>query len=694
MRRNKAAVFLALFSIIAVVGIASLRLNKSSPGPLAAVHARLPELAAWNGCAQCHGGLFGSMTQSCFECHKDVAQQVEDGHGLHGAVQRRDGVEAATQCARCHSEHHGEDFAMVHRGSFALAGIADRASFDHVLIGFELLGKHRELACSACHEHADAKVLPEGAKRFTGLARDCAACHEDVHQGRMQRACADCHVQTSFTDVRAPWHDRHLQLTGGHGDVACRACHEKDTAHAFERQSPTTPRACAQCHASPHSDAFARGNAQAANKGIAAACVLCHEASHTSFRDERLVVTPAQHAHAGFVISGPHATVSCAQCHSAELASHALRHPGRSQDACQACHTDPHGGQFAVAGGASTCRDCHRDDSFRPHLFDAERHKETRFELTGHHATLDCAKCHEGDAHGVRRFRGTEHRCDACHRDAHRGYFELREPALKDEAAGTCRRCHDTASFSQGARERFDHGAWTGFALEGAHAAERCETCHRLAVVADEAGRSFGRCSDTFGDVSAAGRTCQPCHVDPHLGRFDREERERVVDGREGCARCHDASSFRSLVRAFDHGQWTGFSLDGSHEKLACTECHDSAARPAAADRGRAVTWGHAKGTACADCHVDPHAGQFEGGGVSDCAKCHRPTRGFSDLVFNHEIHARFKLGEAHRGLACAACHRSERKGEVDFIRYKPLGRACSDCHATRPRPFSRRTSK
>ncbi|MCB9892614.1 MAG: hypothetical protein H6833_13260 [Planctomycetes bacterium] len=699
MKKSKPAIFIALLSGIAVVAIATLRLGKTAPGPLAAVHARVPELAAWRSCAQCHGGLFGSMTASCLACHEVIEQQLADGSGLHGAVARRDGDEVARHCATCHSEHHGESFAMVHQGSFARAGIADPEAFDHVLIGFELAGTHLDLVCRDCHVNADAGVLPEGGKRFLGLDRDCASCHEDPHGGRMDRRCVECHVQTGFEKPRATWHDRNLRLVGGHADVECRACHEGGSGHALEdyAKGELPTRACADCHESPHREPFLVGNAKLSGGGpasVASGCVLCHQPEHTSFRDERLVVTREQHASSGFVLDGPHMTVACNQCHDSELASHALRHPGRTQDSCQACHDDPHGGQFANAGNATDCRSCHLRHAFTPHAFDATRHASTKFALTGMHAQAKCEACHRVGENGIRRFHETNRRCDDCHADAHAGFFTKVDSTILDKDAGTCAECHGTDGFGAGTRDAFDHERWTGFALKGAHAQERCESCHARANLADETGRTFGRCRESFGDIPDAGRSCIPCHSDPHGGAFDDPKLPASVDGRRACARCHDETSFRALAREFDHAAWTGFELDGQHSKLACSSCHDGTLHRVASDRGRAVSWGHAAGRACADCHTDPHAEQFAVLDATDCAKCHRPTLGFGDLVFNHEIHSRFKLGESHRGLACSACHRTERKGDTEFVRYKPMGRACSDCHETRPRPFRRRTSK
>jgi hypothetical protein len=50
-------------------------------------------------------------------------------------------------------------------------------------------------------------------------------------------------------------------------------------------------------------------------------------------------------------------------------------------------------------------------------------------------------------------------------------------------------------------------------------------------------------------------------------------------------------------------------------------------------------------------------------------------------LHFDHERDARFALGDAHKKLDCAACHHVEERGELEFVRYRPIAFRCVDCH-------------
>ncbi len=680
--------WIAIASAVIVLLVALSDLGRSAPGPVATVHGQLAELNGGQSCRQCHGGLFSSMTESCLTCHAPIKAQLENGNGVHGRL----GTQRASQCAMCHSEHHGGDFPLVNSVSFAQAGVGDPNTFDHGLIGFDMHGRHAELACAQCHLLANAAVLPPGERRFLGLQQTCTTCHHDPHQDRMQLACAACHGQDSFRQLIAPEHDKVLPLVGGHQGVACATCHGSDTAHSLDlvgSRQQTQARTCVDCHTSPHRPAF--------TVGAADGCASCHEPDHTTFAAAASLLTPAQHALGGHALTPPHDQATCAQCHGPQGASFAMRHPGRGADDCSACHEDPHAGQFAddplAVGG---CIACHARTHFAPHVFTTAQHALAALPLQGSHLDADCHRCHlQPTPREPRTFRGTTAQCDGCHADAHDGFFAEALSTRPEIAHGNCAHCHTATQFNK-PLPGFDHGAWTGFALNGSHAEATCDTCHGQRQAKDAHGRSFGRVADRF--LPRAG--CVRCHQDPHAGRFDGAHLPAEVAGRSGCARCHGEASFRALPTTFEHGKWTGFALDQSHSKVACSGCH---APLPSADGGTSSieptrSFARAKGGACADCHQDPHGGQFVVDGRVDCARCHQPLH-FKSLVFNHNLDARFVLGDAHQAVACAACHKAERisghtgghTGERDVARYRPLPHACVDCHGKHEEQLRRR---
>lgn len=668
-----------LGSLAGFLSVAVVDLGRTSPGPVTRVHGAIDEIARGESCSSCHGGVFESMADACLDCHEAIEQHIEDGTGLHGFLS---GTEVS-RCSNCHSEHNGPGFPMVNAQSFRMAGVHDVQEFDHEMIGFEMAGKHLELACLECHEFAEHDLVPKGEHRFIGLSQNCASCHDDPHEGTLQQACASCHVQTGFEEQHFPAHEEIWPLAGSHAESTCLDCHEPESRFSLATltalSSSPKPRDCAACHESPHRDKFVIGNALASGFSQDASCTLCHDPEVHTFRGELVPITAEQHAQSGFPLGEPHTGVECADCHAPTRDVFRERFPGRAADDCAQCHDTPHGDQFDDDPfSQGRCVACHETTHFEPHAVSLDVHAQAAIELTGAHASIDCGECHAiADDSAIRQFRGTPDRCESCHSDAHSGYFESFKAQLAHAQGGECATCHTTNNFTEIPEPGFRHAQFTGFPVRGAHAQSRCESCHERTPEPDQHGRTFGRIVAHSGSPQA----CSNCHDDPHRGQFDARNLPDEIQGRRGCERCHDSTSFRSLPHGFDHGLWTGFELSGTHADVSCSTCHASVApSQVAASGGR--TWGEARGSACNDCHADPHAGQFRRDGAIDCARCHTTAREFSELKFRHNLDSSFRLDETHSALACSACHEPVKVGEVEVVRYRPLGRECSSCHA------------
>ncbi len=697
-RWRQPSLWLAVLSCVALAGLVGGRyVRRVAPGPLSAVHGRNSELNGSWDCSSCHGGIGETMAEACLECHGEVATQLQRRDGLHGRLDPT----LADACARCHGEHHGDAFVPVNPRSFALAGFADLAQFDHAQVGYALDGKHAELSCAKCHANADVGELPPGGWRYLGQHVDCATCHADPHAERMAPTCAQCH-STNDWDRTLPFaHDDYLPLIGGHAKASCRDCHAADGAHALEAQTATRrapARSCADCHASPHAPNFTAQVARETATTPGQGCVICHAADHDSFRDPRATVSVAQHAATSLELAAPHADLECARCHAPEAPDFAARYPGRAARDCAACHADPHGGQFADSKLAPLgCVSCHDFRFFAPHTFTVGRHARTPLPLTGAHRDADCARCHQpsGDLGEVplaarnastvpRRFHGTQTRCDQCHHDPHDGVFETRGGRQATNAAGSCARCHGTTAFDQLVAP-FDHGRSTGFTLRGAHLQADCASCHPALPAREPDGRSYARASDHFGPISG----CASCHADPHDAAFDGDG-DRAGGGVTGCTTCHDEVSFRAASDSFDHAAQTGFALEGAHGAAGCSQCH--APLPQRDARGR--TSAPAAGSECGDCHEDPHAGQFVRDEGNRCTPCHQPTADFSVLFFQHNLHSSFRLDETHRAASCSACHPVFVHEGEEVVRYRPVPSECADCHGAPQDPLRRRRGK
>jgi hypothetical protein len=662
---------LIAFSAAMTVTLVAVCMKRSSPGELSAVHGHL---SGRLDCSQCHGGIFGNMREACLECHATIEAQLTAKSGLHGTLGAR-----AEQCGQCHAEHGGATAPLVHDQSFALAGAPSERGFDHRLIGLVLDGAHASLECSKCHANAAKPALSKGETRFLGLHGDCTSCHKDPHEGRFAVACVDCHGQSKWDGFASVGHARVLPLVGAHAQFECIDCHTQGGEHALElvgaKSGKPEPRDCTGCHESPHTPAFTKGAAERDGLTEGQGCVSCHASDHASFHEPALLeATRARHAATGFALDAPHDALECTTCHAEAGTPFAERFHGRAAQ-CSACHADPHAGQFAIGPFAGQdCNACHEPTRFEPHAFTPEKHALTGFELTGRHLELACEDCHaKTDADGSRLFRDTPSKCNACHADAHAGFFEPFLAGRIPPRHGECERCHDATKFAAAAAG-FDHAAFTGFPLLGAHAEIACTTCHEPHDHPDDTGRAFGRVGDRFGSFVKF-EDCATCHADVHGERFDSPALPASVEGHSGCARCHVESSFRTLRSDFDHGTWTGFPLAGAHARATCATCH----APIQGTSGEHRTTAEAFGTGCAACHEDPHAGQFEDQlGLTACERCHDDA-GTNLLVFDHDQDSRFPLGDEHRGLDCSQCHaKAEQKG---LVRYRPLGIRCVDCH-------------
>lgn len=616
--------WIAAASLGAVLVVAYVDVGRRSPGPVSGVHARVAELEGGAACAACHGGWSQSLSDACLVCHELIGLQIEAAEGLHGTLAEASAaITDARACGRCHGEHHGLSFTTVNTRSFALAGVADVLAFDHSRIGWQMDGRHTELTCVECHQHAGAGTLPEGARRFLDESQSCATCHDDPHAGQFALACSTCHVQTSFDQHVFPDHTRHLALVGGHADLSCRDCHDATNSHSLEvlaaERSRPSARGCSDCHESPHTAAMVEGLARQEGLPVARACSVCHTQEAAAFTVANLEFSVELHALTAFPLAGAHAEVACSQCH----------------------------------GDATRGADVH--------------------------------------------YLGTPMRCEDCHGDAHRGAFAAHVADLGAEAAGTCAVCHGAERFAEVVS--FEHGHFTGFTLEGAHRESECAACHVTRSEPDEFGRSFGRADERFplqaGNLDAPSEpgTCARCHKDPHDGMFAAPPGAPAATD---CARCHGEVSFRAVVDSFDHGAETGFVLAGAHRLASCGACHAPLAAP---DRlGRTMEAAH--GTRCADCHADPHGGQFQRPdvllpeGETDCGRCHDPGTAFRASRFDHSWDTRFSLEGPHADLACAACHRVERTEtdpRVGLVRYRPLGTQCVDCHGDQAGALRRR---
>jgi hypothetical protein len=96
-----------------------------SPGPLSKAHE---SLSGSTQCSSCHKVGAGSAVLKCQECHTEIGEELAQNHGLHSRFTNK------LDCAKCHSDHNGEDFPLIH-------WLPSLKGFDHTQTGYLLEGK-------------------------------------------------------------------------------------------------------------------------------------------------------------------------------------------------------------------------------------------------------------------------------------------------------------------------------------------------------------------------------------------------------------------------------------------------------------------------------------------------------------------------------------------------------------------------
>jgi len=544
-------------------------------------------------------------------------------------------------CAKCHSEHNGVDFQLVHWEP-------SREAMDHDKTGFALTGKHAGVACEKCHRTeyipapARAGILVKDLNRtYLGLSRDCVSCHTDEHRGQVGKDCARCHSADGWKPARLFNHaTSKYPLTGAHVKVPCAKCHlTVADAKPFVKYTGLSFAKCTACHTDPHKSSFTQP------------CQSCH---NTTSWKQIAGLQGFDHSKTKYPLLGKHKTVACEDCH--RRGDFKVQMPFAD---CMDCHKDYHGGQFLKRAGGAECAVCHTVDGFKPSTFTVKDHEATKYPLEGRHVQVACDKCHlpKGEA---TVFKITQIQCKDCHEDIHKGQFA----SLPHQ--NRCESCHDLRGFKPARLALARHNE-TRFPLQGAHIAVLCAECHKPVPTGSPTPVKY-----RFDD-----RSCTACHLDPHKGQFREQMAAKRADGATaGCEACHTTVKWKELNR-FDHSK-TDFPLLGAHRGVACGDCH----RPPALETNLKNVDFRAAPKQCFACHKDPHAGQFAARrDAADCSGCHDSAR-WKPSKFDHDKRTPFSLEGAHRKVACNDCHKLRREIEgLSVIFYKPTPGECQACH-------------
>jgi decaheme cytochrome c component MtrC/MtrF-like protein len=551
--------------------------------------------------------------------------------------------------------------------------------FDHNRTKFPLRGLHESVTCEQCH----TKPV------FTNVGTKCADCHADIHRRQLGANCEQCHsVKGWHVSVQQiQQHQNRFPLLGAHAAVDCDSCHKGAatskyetmssqcySCHAKDYQQSTSPShaatgfptTCEQCHGMDNwlgakfdhgaVTGFALMGAHATlqcsqchiggrYKGTPAQCVGCHmpdfqkttNPSHVKLslpqtcqschNTSTWIPATFDHSLVGFPLTGAHATLQCAQCHT-------NGNYNLTTTDCASCHLKDYQGttnpNHAQSGIPTTCATCHNTTSWANASFN---HATTGFPLTGLHTVppRQCADCHVNNNYNL-----TNTACVSCHLKDYQGTTDPNH--VMANFPQTCQQCHNTASWG-GAT--FNH-ATTGFALTGAHTTLQCSLCH------------------VNGNYNLTSGACATCHMKDYQGTTDPNHVQAGFP--TTCDSCHTTVSWAGAN--FNHAS-TGFALTGLHTvpPRVCADCH--------VNGNYKLTSG-----ACVTCHLKDFQGTTDPNHVSagfpqTCDTCHS-TSSWSGATFNHN-NTPFPLTGAHTSVACSSCHVNNN--------YTTLPTACYGCH-------------
>lgn len=503
--------------------------------------------------------------QKCESCHNGKKIEPAQRAVIKLKDINRSFLGLRRECGSCHEDRHGGQLGADCTRCHSQEAWKPASGFNHSQTHFSLTGQHQTVACLKCHvqKAGQTTVLASGqpAILFKGLTFDsCQNCHNDPHRGGFREvnfrgACDTCHNTGGWKNNNPDTGFKHeltrFPLTGKHAEVACAKCHKTVDFH-----KPIAHERCSDCHQDQHNGQFVRN-------GEATDCRQCH--NETGFKPTRF--DTAMHQRAAFPLEGKHATLQCEKCHTPAGKATVYK---TGKLICSACHEDGHAGAFAAAPVSNRCDQCHTVAGYLPTTFTVTRHEQTKFPLTGKHATVECASCHKplttaAAASGTpKRYRFDSLSCNGCHADPH-------------QTKQACETCHVTQGWKD--VRPFDHGT-TRFALQGAHLKDvKCLQCHPAAGAGP---------APVFAGTKPQ---CAGCHLkkDVHGGQF-------LGSRPEDCANCHNSAAWNQNGFSHEHA---AFTLDRAHRNVDCVKCHKerivAGAKPVRTYRGTPLE--------CVQCH-------------------------------------------------------------------------------------------
>ena len=225
-------------------------------------------------------------------------------------------------------------------GAWAGTGLAEDTGFDHTSTRFVLTGAHEDTRCEGCHKQGIFRGTPTECSFCHGASGTLAESVKSFDHPRTRDRCQDCHVTTTWLNVRFD----HAAVTG-----SCSSCHNGVEATGKPNNHITTSTECDVCHIDVawHVVRFDHGS-------ITGSCSSCHNGVEATGKPNNHFGTsrecdechtnrawlPDTFRHMSANYPGEHRqNLTCTDCHRASTETVQWPFPALQPD-CGGCHMD------------------------------------------------------------------------------------------------------------------------------------------------------------------------------------------------------------------------------------------------------------------------------------------------------------------------------------------------------------------
>ena len=268
---------------------------------------------------------------------------------------------------------------------------------------------------------------------------------------------------------------------------------------------------------------------------------------------------------------------SCSVCHSGDK--------GIDDNKCLDCHTvlklriDKKLGYHKDK--TDSCATCHSDHNGKNYkimrldfnTFDHE--KDADYALTGKHEDVSCEECHPR-SDSTTYILGKKNKCIYCHESKHEKKYD-----------DSCSVCHTNNNFKEMTPQALDHKFFVPKPKETKWSMKRNRFRQNKRKKDDEKNQTISKdtkvvnfelkglhkdleclaCHEDY-TFETERKNCIDCHIDLHSNELG-----------ESCEKCHSETKDKRFtdIGIFNHNdkKFSNFKLDGAHENLDCSECHD-----------------------------------------------------------------------------------------------------------------------